>query len=99
MIEPHSAATVPTGFVRFKQSSATVVTATISGLAPNSKHGIHVHELGDLTNGCASLGAHWNPFGEVHGGLESIHRHAGDLGNIVANAEGIATLSVTDGLL
>lgn len=35
------------------------ITATVEGLT--GCHGFHIHELGDLTNGCASLGAHWNP--------------------------------------
>lgn len=35
-------------------------------------------------------GAHFNPINMTHGAPEDEVRHAGDLGNIVANAEGIA---------
>ena len=34
----------------------------ISGLSPGL-HGIHVHTFGDLSEGCASTGGHYNPRG------------------------------------
>lgn len=34
------------------------------------------------------IGAHFNPNNMTHGAPEDEIRHAGDLGNIVANAEG-----------
>ncbi|KAL5457274.1 hypothetical protein EMCRGX_G034521 [Ephydatia muelleri] len=69
------------------------VTGSITGLQPGP-HGFHVHKLGDLTNGCVSAGEHFNPFRQTHGGLKSKVRHAGDLGNIVANAEGVAMVDL-----
>lgn len=45
--------------------------------------------------GCASLGPHYNPFNHTHGGPEGEQRHAGDFGNIIANADGTATLNLT----
>lgn len=38
------------------------------------------------------LGPHFNPNKLTHGAPEDEIRHAGDLGNIVANAEGNASL-------
>lgn len=38
-----------------------------------------------------SLGAHFNPKKLTHGAPEDEIRHAGDLGNIVANADGISS--------
>jgi Cu-Zn family superoxide dismutase len=62
-------------------------------------HGFHVHELGDLTNGCTSAGAHLNKFAKNHGGPKMLDRHLGDLGNIEANLYGIAKFDFYDWLL
>ena len=51
----------------------TKITFQLAGFLPYSTHAIHVHEYGDLSRGCASLGAHYNPSGAKHG------KHAGDL--------------------
>ncbi|KAF5744785.1 chloroplast Cu/Zn superoxide dismutase [Tripterygium wilfordii] len=65
----------------------TTVNVRVTGLTPGP-HGFHLHEYGDTTNGCISTGAHFNPNNLTHGAPEDEIRHAGDLGNIVANAEG-----------
>jgi hypothetical protein len=49
------------------------VRASVSGLKPNSKHGFHIHTLGDLTKGCMSAGGHWNPFDALHGAYKQLH--------------------------
>lgn len=41
-----------------------------------------MHEFGDLTNGCASTGTHFNPTNKTHGNLNEENSHVGDLGNV-----------------
>ncbi|XP_077253187.1 copper/zinc superoxide dismutase 2 [Tasmannia lanceolata] len=73
----------------------TTVKVRVTGLTPGL-HGFHLHEYGDTTNGCISTGPHFNPKKLTHGAPEDEVRHAGDLGNIVANSDGIAEATIVD---
>lgn len=87
------------GVVTFEQplqGGPTRITGTIRGLE-DGEHGFHIHEYGDLSDGCTSAGAHFNPFREVHGGRNASRRHAGDYGNIVSR-NGVADFDFTDDL-
>lgn len=65
------------------------IIANIDGLQPNSTHAFHIHEYGDATKPDAtSAGPHFNPTHDPHGHPDDAHRHAGDLGNITADARG-----------
>ncbi len=88
------------GVVTFLRTEGGVyVVAEVRGLTPGP-HGFHVHQLGDCSapDG-TSAGGHFNPTGHDHGGPDSEVRHVGDLGNIVADAEGNARHEVTDSQL
>ncbi|MEP2775453.1 MAG: superoxide dismutase family protein [Luteolibacter sp.] len=84
------------GTVAFeKEGDGVRVTAKVGGLEPNTKHGIHVHEFGDLGSPDAeSAGGHFNPDGHDHAMPDNDTRHAGDFGNLTADEEGVATLSL-----
>lgn len=69
------------------------VNGEIGGLPPNSSHGFHIHEKGDCSAADASsAGGHFNPAGAPHGRITQPQHHAGDADNIVADAEGVATV-------
>jgi Cu-Zn family superoxide dismutase len=85
------------GTVRFhRDGDAVHVSGELSGLTPSAKHGFHVHEFGDCSapDG-ASAGGHFAPEGHPHGAPDPATHHAGDLGNVEADASGRAKVDVT----
>ena len=79
------------GYVKFREEIANnriKIELNLIGLPPNSKHGFHVHEAGDLTDKCMSMCAHFNPYEKTHGCPGMKNRHVGDLGNIQSNSKG-----------
>jgi Cu-Zn family superoxide dismutase len=71
------------------------VHGTISGLAPNSTHAMHIHEFGDQSSDDGtSAGGHYNPEHHAHGAPDAPMHHAGDLGNITADASGKVTVDM-----
>ena len=68
------------------------ISVDINGLSPG-KHGFHIHEFGDCsTPDGGSAGPHFNPEGMAHGAPGAATSHAGDYGNLEADAAGHATL-------
>ena len=81
------------GIIKMKQDPGkpTIIRGLIKGLEPG-EHGFHIHEFGDLSDGCASAGGHYNPDGVDHGDIDN--GHVGDLGNITANEKGEARFKI-----
>jgi Cu-Zn family superoxide dismutase len=90
------------GVVRFSEdlkNDRIKIDINIRGLKPNSLHGFHVHEAGDLTDKCTSMCAHFNPYGKTHGCPGMTHRHVGDLGNLETNSQGVARYIMYDDVI
>jgi len=89
------------GVISFRQErpdTPVFLNGTITGLTPGL-HGFHIHMTGDLRQGCASAAGHFNPYMQPHGSPQDRSRHIGDLGNIMANAGGVAEVMLVDPLI
>lgn len=94
VLVPTSGSHVSGTLVLAQKGADVHVTGTIRGLTPGL-HGFHIHAFGDLRKPDGmSAGSHYDPSGHKHGGPESKERHAGDLGNVKADAEGVARVDV-----
>ena len=88
------------GYVIFTEEDNKIrIDLNLSGLKPNSEHGFHVHEAGDLTDSCTSMCSHFNPYGKTHGCPGMKNRHVGDLGNIRTNSKGQSKYSFFDDII
>lgn len=85
------------GTVHFYETPKGVrVVGTFSGLTPGD-HGFHIHDKGDCSAPDGSTaGGHFNPSNMKHGAPGDAERHAGDFGNITADAAGNAKFNHTD---
>ncbi|RXM30869.1 Extracellular superoxide dismutase [Cu-Zn] [Acipenser ruthenus] len=80
-----------TGKVLFKQAYPQGRLESIINLegfpkTSNQSRAIHIHEFGDLSDGCDAAGGHFNPFKVNH------PRHPGDFGNFLPKNSQIKTL-------
>lgn len=92
-----SSASVQNGVVTFTDQAGGVhVQATLVHVSPG-KHAFHIHEFGACGDQGKAAGSHYNPENAPHGLVMKdgmTHAHAGDMGNIEANAKGEATLDI-----
>jgi Cu-Zn family superoxide dismutase len=79
------------GYVLFHQlNSKVIMNFFLYNFKKNTSYAIHIHEFGDTSDGCISLGGHYNPYKKNHGNLNSVQRHKGDLfNNFTTNDDGI----------
>ncbi|KAJ3198680.1 Superoxide dismutase [Cu-Zn], partial [Dinochytrium kinnereticum] len=117
-LPPHQAISllIPTGsskvhgvalFTQETPESPLTISLHLRGLTPKTRHGIHVHAFGDLTDvnvAGLSAGPHLNPFNKPHGcpsqrSKDAQNQHAGDLGVFASSASGEARVRFTSRLM
>lgn len=83
------------GFVTFSEGKDVVqIKGELKGLTPG-EHGFHIHEFGDCSaKDGGSAGGHFNPTNKSHGSPSEATHHLGDLGNITADSNGVASISL-----
>jgi Cu-Zn family superoxide dismutase len=82
-------------FIQESYKSPVKINIHVKNLS-KGKHGIHVHEKGNLLkNDCSKCAGHWNPHNKNHGGLIDVNSHAGDLGNIIADKNGLVNTHIS----
>ncbi len=93
------------GIITFHQcdeNSHTNIRIELKDLPPNTTRAIHIHEWGNLIEGCKSAGPHYNPYNQNHGCIfiQGRHRHVGDLiNNITSDRDGKVFIEYTDDLV
>lgn len=74
------------------------MSGSVSGFEPNSVHGVHIHQFGNVNND-QSIGGHFGDSTTTHALPPNTTRHWGDLGNLKANSEGVILFTdITTGL-
>ena len=86
-------------FCQDDEKSPVKIRGKVEGLAPNSKHGFHIHTAPVTNQNCTTAGAHWNPSNVTHGAPNSYPRHIGDFPMLEADSKGVATIKETNTLL
>lgn len=96
-------------FIQVDGLDAVRITGELHNLEPG-EHGLHIHEFGICDPSgdepFSSAGGHFNPTGAMHGPgpmtgdaamatPSSSDAHAGDLGNITADENGVAVIDIT----
>jgi superoxide dismutase, Cu-Zn family len=88
-----SSATGTVEFVELADGSVRV-DVQLRGVPPGL-HGFHVHEVGNCGDNGNAAGGHFNPGQHAHGAPGTATHHAGDFGNVNADAQGIVKTQFT----
>lgn len=88
-LAPTTASSTATGTVELTElrDGRVNVTVRLSGV-PEGVHGFHIHERGDCGDAGNNAGGHFAPEGNPHGAPGDPPHHAGDFGNVTADAQG-----------
>lgn len=85
-VHPAAGSTVR-GTVHFQETAdgSVEVQVDLTGL-PAGVHAFHVHENADCGDDGKAAGSHFNPLSMPHGAPSDASHHAGDFGNLTADA-------------
>ncbi|HSP17347.1 MAG TPA: superoxide dismutase family protein [Thermoanaerobaculia bacterium] len=88
MLSPTSGSSA-NGMVHFQElgDGSVDVLIDLSGVPPGT-HGFHVHVNGDCGDNGNAAGGHFNPMNMPHAAPDAQSHHAGDFGNVTADAKG-----------
>jgi len=77
------------GMVHFQQNADGGVEVHLEMKnVPPGVHGFHIHDKGDCGDNGNAAGGHFNPTSMPHGDPQAVSHHAGDFGNVTADASG-----------
>ena len=69
------------------------VYGKVMNLEPGKTVALHIHETGSCADMGKAAGGHFNPDNNPHSNPDDMNGHAGDLPNITANEDGVATIN------
>jgi Cu-Zn family superoxide dismutase len=95
MLHPTSGSSA-VGMVHFQQNAdgSVEVKVDMTGVPPG-EHGFHIHDKGDCGDNGNAAGGHFNPTSMIHGAPDAVSHHAGDFGNVSADASGAVHATFT----
>lgn len=95
MLSPISGSTA-VGMAHFQENADGSVEVTLDmKQVPPGVHGFHIHDKGDCGDNGNAAGGHFNPTSMPHGPLDAVSHHAGDFGNVTADATGTVHATFT----
>ncbi|TXD98411.1 superoxide dismutase family protein [Psychrobacter frigidicola] len=69
------------------------VYGKLMNMTPGSTVALHIHETGSCADMGKAAGGHFNPDNKPHAHPDDMNGHAGDLPNLTANDNGVATIN------
>ena len=69
------------------------VYGKLMNLKPGQTVALHIHETGSCADMGKAAGGHFNPDNKPHANPDDMNGHAGDLPNLTANENGVATIN------
>lgn len=69
------------------------VYGKLMNLTPGQTVALHIHDTGSCDMMGKAAGGHFNPDNKPHAHPDNMNGHAGDLPNLTANSDGIATIN------